>query len=254
MRTLSYFLVTLATLALGLASCSKDEDTDKPVIAAVTLEDEFVAAGSEIGIILNFTDNEGLKEYKIDIHDDFDGHNHGKTASTVKFETVVINAISGVSLNDTVQVAVPANTTAGPYHIGVYVLDAEGNQSDTKTLTVFISNTEMAAINISNLSSLSENSIANFDSLTLQGGITAGTSDIEEITITIAAHEEGYGKVAEDAWFERDIDFATPVASWSFTELGSIAIPATASGHYVLEVKVKDVNGNYAIKHYELNR
>src|SRR5690606_19638314 len=94
--TKAYLLPVIATVVM-FSACSKDEDTEKPVIVAATIDDEFIAAGDELHIDLEITDNEGLKEYKIDIHDDFDGHTHGKTAAYEKFETVIINAISGLS-------------------------------------------------------------------------------------------------------------------------------------------------------------
>lgn len=255
MKNISLALLLAMVAAITFQSCSKDEDTEKPNIVAVTLEDEFVAAGDEIGFDLSVTDNEGLKEYKIDIHDDFDGHSHGKTANYDKFETVIINQISGLSFNDHVHIDVPANTMAGPYHVNVYVLDKDGNQSDTKTLTVYITNAGMANISVTNMSETAENDITPGSSVTLQGTVTAGTANIEEIGVVVAKDDNhSHGKVAgDDEIFEWDQDFATPVASWNFADLGAIAIPANAAGHYKLEVKAKDVNGNIAIKHYEMH-
>ncbi len=256
MKKVSYSLMMLAAVGITFSSCSKDEDTEKPNIEAVTLESKWAAAGDEIGLDLVFTDNKGLKEYKIDIHDDFDGHSHGKTASYEKFETVVINQISGLSFDDHVHIDVPANAMAGPYHVGVYVLDQDGNQSNTRTLTVYITNSGMANINVTNMSETAENDATPGSNVTLEGTITAGIGNIEEIVVSIKKEDDhSHGKVADgdDEIFEWDQDFATPVASWDFADLGPIAIPANANGHYELEVWAKDVDGNIAVKHYEMH-
>lgn len=256
MKTLSYSLLLLMASAITFQSCKKDdEDTEKPKIESATLDNKWVAAGDEIHLDLVLSDNKGLKEYKIDIHDDFDGHSHGKTANYEKFETVIITPVSGLSFDDHVHIDVPTNAMAGPYHMGIYALDQDGNQSDTRFITFYITNSGMANINVSNLSTTAENDVAAGASLTLQGSITAGTSNIEEIVVVITKEDgHGHGKVAhDDEIFEWEQDFATPVASWDFADMGTIAIPASANGHYELEVKAKDVNGNIAIKHFELH-
>jgi len=257
MKNLTYSLFLLSLIAVGTSSCSKDEeDTEKPKIESATLENKWVAAGDEIHLDLVFTDNEGLKEYKVDIHDDFDGHSHGKTANYEKFETVIINPISGLSFDDHLHIDVPTNAMAGPYHLGVYVLDQDGNQSDTKTMTFYITNSGIANINVTNMSETAENDVTPGTNVTLQGTIAAGTSNIEEIVVVVTKEDgHSHGKVADDddEIFEWDQDFATPVASWDFADLPVIAIPANASGHYELEVRAKDVNGNIAIKHFEMH-
>ncbi|MCS7073318.1 MAG: DUF4625 domain-containing protein, partial [Bacteroidia bacterium] len=82
MKQLGLFFLAGIT-AFSLSSCSKDSaDKAKPLIQVLSpleTNGEVVAyAGQPLPISVKFVDNVELKEYKIDIHDAFDGHSHGR--------------------------------------------------------------------------------------------------------------------------------------------------------------------------------
>lgn len=123
-------LSALVMLAI-FSSCSADKDTEKPTIQIISPvnESEF-AIGDNISIQFTLTDNEALKSYKIDIHEN-DGHNHGpRAAAGVPFEYEMVENISGRTFSKTVVVTIPADTELAEYHLGVFAIDAAGNEQE----------------------------------------------------------------------------------------------------------------------------
>ena len=129
-------LLILAIAALGFA-CDNDDDDDnvvrdtvKPVI---TLEephndDEF-DLGTDMHVEGKIVDNSGLAEFKIDIHNANDGHDHGgKTGSEWEFEQTY--TISGLEWEFHEDIEIPSTADSGIYHVIIVALDAAGNQSE----------------------------------------------------------------------------------------------------------------------------
>lgn len=137
-----FFLPVLSIIVLGLAiaSCSKDEtDTTKPVISVAEPEDgDTLVPGHDVHFEADFSDDIELKSYKIDIHNNFDGHSHktmladstpwlyqkswdfeaGKKQSHIhQHDIVVPDSIDGKPL------------ARGNYHFMIYLTDAAGNES-----------------------------------------------------------------------------------------------------------------------------
>ncbi len=153
MKKIKYISVLSAISLFVLGSCSSDSsvDTEKPVIVLnAPAEGAKLAAGSDIHFDMEVSDNEALGSYNVDIHNDFDGHNHGSdSASILKFvvkhsddspenETrvpFVYNKtwtdIAGKK-NDHVhhhEIIIDKDAKRGNYHFVVKVLDRAGNQS-----------------------------------------------------------------------------------------------------------------------------
>jgi len=141
-RHLYLAVVSLASL-FAFASCSSDDSTDtqKPEIDLVAPKDGTkVEAGKDIHFDMIVSDNEGLRSYNVDIHNDFDGHTHGDThshgikAAVVETKPFIFNKtwdLNGVK-NDKIhhhEIVVAENATPGKYHFVVKVLDVSGNQS-----------------------------------------------------------------------------------------------------------------------------
>lgn len=84
---------------------------------------------------MDLSDDVMLKSYKIEIHSNFDHHSHGGNSRAVQ-ETVdfSFNRSYDVSGQKTAHIhhhdiVIPANATAGDYHLMVYCTDAAGNES-----------------------------------------------------------------------------------------------------------------------------
>lgn len=144
------FLVSFTLLTtLVFISCEKEKDTLKPVIKlnSPTQNAELKVIGDEHGIHFDaeFSDNEELASYTIDIHSNFDNHSHSDaraehTAEGVPFSyKKAFYTIAG-KRNDKVhhhEIVIPAVNKdgkpyqEGKYHIVVQCLDKAGNQSQT---------------------------------------------------------------------------------------------------------------------------
>jgi hypothetical protein len=123
----------LAMLAI-LSSCSSDDkDTEKPTVQIITPSDESdYAEGDNINITFVLTDNEALKSFKIDIHEN-DGHNHGpRPAENVEnpFSYELIENINGnlKTFSKSVVVTIPVGVELTEYDLGVFAIDASGNE------------------------------------------------------------------------------------------------------------------------------
>ena len=131
-----YLVGLMAISSLLFSSCDNndDGDTTKPVINLIAPEEgAILKIGSEYGVhfMVELSDDIMLKSYKVDIHNNFDGHGHTKVASnTVDF---TFNKSWDVSGKNTSihhhEIKIQANATPGNYHLMVFCTDAAGNES-----------------------------------------------------------------------------------------------------------------------------
>jgi hypothetical protein len=124
-----------AIFFLAFNSCKEDSDTTKPVINLIEPEDDDILhIGGDVHFEVEFSDNEMLASYKVDIHPNFDDHSHAVTkgdAEPVDFVYEKTWSIAGKK-NTTEhhhEIVIPENATPGHYHLMVYCTDAAGNES-----------------------------------------------------------------------------------------------------------------------------
>lgn len=145
----------LPVFVLGFVACSDDDDIDttKPTINLVSPADEAVFhPGETISFECNFSDNDELASYKIEIHSNFDDHEHA--AEQLKsgleddedheghawtFDEEYSFGEGNSSELVTQQIVIPDHidhdgveeeVAEGHYHLGIYCLDAAGNQQE----------------------------------------------------------------------------------------------------------------------------
>lgn len=138
MKTISYLsIVSVMALSVLFVSCSDDEkqgDTTKPVINLIEPEEgAALKPGSSIHFELDLEDDVMLGSYKVEIHNNFDGHGHTK-AETSGTEAFAYNKSWDVSGQKNAhihhhEIEIPANATEGNYHLMVYCTDAAGNEA-----------------------------------------------------------------------------------------------------------------------------
>lgn len=145
-----------------LSSCEKDNgDTTKPLIeVSGPVTNDVFYIGNEIHFEVDFSDNEELKSYKIDIHDNFNGHTHKNTKDdgtpwhfqkSWDFEPGQKNAHIHHH-----EIVIPTEidgekTATGNYHFMIYCTDAEGNESWTPIAIEIQKPTDSEAPVISNI-------------------------------------------------------------------------------------------------------
>lgn len=135
-----------ALLAAGLfTACSDDDDavvdTEAPEITIMEPHDgDAVAPGEELHFEAVFTDNVELGAYKIEIHDDFDDHDHAVNKSShdvnpFYYEQDFTIAGGETSFEAVHHIDIPIELdgealSEGAYHLSVFVTDAAGNQQE----------------------------------------------------------------------------------------------------------------------------
>lgn len=141
MKTRIYLsIIGLMAFSFLFVSCSKDDegDTVKPVINLLEPEEGVVLKiGDANGVHfeMDIADNEAIASYKINIHNNFDGHSHtraseGGTTKPFAFErTYTDKAGQKQARVHNHDIKIPADATPGNYHLMVYCLDRSGNET-----------------------------------------------------------------------------------------------------------------------------
>lgn len=244
-------------LLLALAACADDngtEDTQAPSIISITLNGEdhdlSFQTGETIQLQAEVSDNEALGELKIDLHDLFDGHDHGKTNWDTWSLTKVLS-LSGTNTTASTNLVVPDSTTAGPYHAILRLLDQAGNEAEYEIIEFAITNGTEPQISISQ-PDFSAFSVAAGQNISLVGSISDET-DLEEVSLIISEEEEHSHKSQSTIVFSFDEDLTgSSDTSYDLSQI-PILIPSTAeAGHYIFFLQAKDSSGNYGIFEAEI--
>lgn len=142
---ISLIYIVIMGLALIFASCGSDEgDTTPPQINLIApAEGAELVAGANLELVMDLADDEMLKSYKIEIHNNFNGHNHGgdydhdhakslKSAeeATEPFAIQKTWSLSekNVKVNHS-EILIPEDATPGKYHLMIYCIDTSGNEA-----------------------------------------------------------------------------------------------------------------------------
>lgn len=176
----------LLTSTVLINSCKKN-DEEKPTLILEEPEDgQIVNSGTTLHVEGKAKDNVGLSQLKIDIHDAFDGHSHGRLASgATAFSIVRIVNLSGKEAKFHEDINIPVNTLAGKYHVIVSVVDEAGNLSDIVERDIFIRNSTDLIPPVINLSVPVNGQVVPLNgSLQVQASI-ADNEEIEEVKIKI---------------------------------------------------------------------
>ena len=138
--------------ALFLVACEGEDDEPVDTTApSITMEEpgqgEIFDAGSTIHFDALFEDDVALGTYKIDVHDNFDGHSHGRE-EVAAFTYEESFDLTGTTDDVHEDITVTTDATAGPYHFIVEAIDAAGNTTtfadgSSVELEIWITNEEM---------------------------------------------------------------------------------------------------------------
>lgn len=127
-------MAAMAALSLlFLATACTKGDVTKPTITLIEPEEgQLIQIGDDHGMHfeMDLEDDEALGSYKIDIHNNFDNHGHGKDTTTAftfsKSYDLDHQRNAHIHHHD---IVIPANATPGKYHLMVYCTDEAGNES-----------------------------------------------------------------------------------------------------------------------------
>lgn len=137
MKKLSIFVA----IALAVVSCKENENTAdvvKPTIQWFTpMADQEVEPGKSFELKAIATDDKELGSYKIEVHSAADGHHHRSVLSKSHFTYEHEAGLSGKTQEILHKINVPETVEEGHYHVGLFVLDKAGNQTQ-KFVEIFI--------------------------------------------------------------------------------------------------------------------
>jgi hypothetical protein len=261
-------LLIFACISVGLNSCVKENpqpsgDTnlpEKPLIRMLNFshqpqtifmcgqEDPFgiaLISGESLMLTFNIKAREGLSQYKIDIHSNFDCHAH-RTSQTkgTPWKVLEIVDIEGHDLTITKEIPVPEGAQAGNYHFMLQALDTKGNEADWVLYSLQVQNSQdREAPQIEILSPLS-------------GVSYISKTDRVEISIAVSDNEMLHGGVVE-ASYKDPTGMEFTVEQYFFPEqttteatyhlLYDFPAPPVA-GTYTFLIKVLDAVGNVVQK------
>jgi hypothetical protein len=127
-----------AAFLLPCAVSCESGDTTKPVINLIEpAEGDVLVIGESVHFEMEVSDNDALREYKVEIHNNFDGHQHQASVRSGDEESVPFyfeRTWSDISSkrNATVhhhEIIIPSDATPGDYHLEVFLTDASGNEA-----------------------------------------------------------------------------------------------------------------------------
>ncbi len=134
----NFYIAALSLLTLCLfASCEDDGDTVKPVIdLREPGEGARLPIGDEHGVHfeMDLSDNEALASYTIEVHNNFDHHDHDTKAvaeTQAFYFKKIYTDCAGLKEHHVHNhdIVIPATATPGDYHLMVWCADAEGNEN-----------------------------------------------------------------------------------------------------------------------------
>lgn len=234
-------IILLSVLATGLISCRKT-DKEKPTFSLVSPSDSLVVeAGTEIPFNATFFDNEALSQYKIDIHENFEGHSHDKYIAQI-WNRIIIGNLSGIEQSENFVIQVPDSAAAGWYHFLLTAVDASGNQSELAVKSLYVrNNADTVAPSIS-VDSPSEN-----QTLALGTGITLNANITDNERIYIIRTRVRRPNSANTLYQSNDT-LTNPVTQFNLIKEIPTNGAAWTSGNYILTVTAYDSYFNQNIK------
>lgn len=263
-------ILAMVILAITFFTSCEDEevDTTKPTITVTGPEEEEVLyTGSDVHFEVDFADDMELKSYKVDIHSNFDGHDHkaptsdsvawsfqkswnfdaGQKNSHVHHHEIVIpTEIDGVKL------------ATGDYHFMIYCTDAAGNESYVAVPVEIHDPIDTIAPIVSSVTAPAPNQIFTANQTISISGTIADNEHLDGLFIAIMHEGATISQVnatdcfavithEHDAVHElSNYNFSSSINVGQSTDNNTTPKPITwTPGNYYIIVKAKDESGNY---------
>lgn len=237
-------------LSIGFFACGVD---DLPPSIQFPDDEIYTSKfmGDSIHVTINFTDNEALNQFKIDIHSNHDGHNHGKPQDALeKWDSLIVGSLSGTADAIDFYVPIPKGNLPGPYHFTVYCLDKNGNESSSNFPLLFKDETDTVAPSVSvqipqaNSSLATPFTVAANVSDLLSNGTLATELNRVEVILEHNLSEEKF-EVADYNAVQLGSSLSLYDPATGVLNLSNLSIPSAATpGNYRLRLLVFDAYFN----------
>ncbi|MDR0394622.1 MAG: DUF4625 domain-containing protein [Tannerella sp.] len=150
MKTVNNIITTIIVLTtFTFISCEENGDTTSPLIHLIApAEGAELMAGKDIHFDMEISDNEMLKSYKVEIHNNMENpHSHEKAIKALSLKPEAATYFSYQHSWDVSdkknahihhhEIEIPEDAISGAYHLIVYCTDAAGNESHvTRNITI----------------------------------------------------------------------------------------------------------------------
>jgi hypothetical protein len=247
-------VLVFALIVSALASCTKSEDTEAPVISfvrvnGVSADEHDLEAGQTMTVTLRLQDNEELNQVKVGMHAADDGHTHegGGTAEEVEpnigvwSDSRILN-LEGTSADRTVTFTIPSDI-AGHWHLEVLLIDRQGNESEEYITTLHVENPNLPVITLSTNPAPVDGHVELEIGGTLSLSFEVSDADgLNELHLEV---EDESGAVVYEQEF-------MPGGAVTFSETG-LNINFPNEGHYHLHLEATDGSGMMNMKEVELH-
>lgn len=262
MKFLKSGITMLAAISL-LSACKDDEngeiiDNTPPTISGVA-HDMTVEPGAEFDLEFVLEDDIALGEARIDIHNDFDGHDHeGGRILVTPFEyTDVLDEMR----NEThyvahVHIDIPADAATGPYHLQINYTDNAGNEGELYISQFEISDPALSpAITITNFGPDDELEPNEEGILYLEGSIE-DPDGLDEVHIMVYEEHDDHGHermMDEEPLYDQEweLDGAT---SFNLQDIDPVIdLSGAEAGHYELRIMALDTQGHVKVVRREIH-
>ncbi|WP_420583416.1 DUF4625 domain-containing protein [Reichenbachiella sp.] len=261
----------------ALFSCEDDNDVVDTTAPVITLEDpvsgESIAAGSTMEVHGDLEDDVDLATYSITIHDNFDGHAHGRTLEKFNFSESYETEGTDVHMHQ--EIEIPATATAGPYHFIVQAIDAAGNatsfQDDSNVeIEIWITSEDAPHIHFTDDSDIEIEELEGVvgEALAIYGEVESESGKLDHVQVVVGHMEEesdheghDHGRVLEDEIFEEEYEVEGETSVMLQDLLANESIVVSQSDldeleegeHLYLIVRATDEDGNISRNAIEIH-
>lgn len=234
---------------VAIVACTSEQiDTEAPEFTEITInsseEELTVQTETVLDMNMSATDNESVAQIKIDIHEAFDGHDHGKREQSSWTYVKILNT-NGPAVNVSDSPTIPAEVASGPYHAVFRVLDDNGNEGAFIEREIVIENGSQPIIQ---LDSPSENDSFTLGQTIMPTGSITDADGLKEVHLVLF-HIEGDHAHEVD---EQEEDLSMSPTSFDLSTM-QLTIPSSEeAGLYRLLVKAVDASDNHTLHFIDL--
>lgn len=106
-----------------------------------------IKTGSLLHLDMDLSDDVMVASYKVDIHNNFDGHTHTSASTKADGDSITFTYNQSFDVNQKNHhvhdhIEIPILARQGKYHVVVYCTDTSGNESYVAKSVVFDANAE----------------------------------------------------------------------------------------------------------------
>ena len=245
-------------LAVLIQSCT-EPDTTNPTIQVLSTDPVptsglvcgqmegqvvFINSDDTLAIELKISDDIELSQYKLDLHNNFDCHGHGKLEETTDWYVLDIVDLQGMEQIIDIEIPVPSDVTSGNYHFSIQATDVSGNNAESLIYAVQVTNTADTDAPILDVSvpATSTLSVLKGDAINFQGVLNdnqplgPGTNGRIELRYWNTSNQ-----TINDLYSE---DFENSVSTTGTIDFDAVVPSTTVDGTYIFELRGFDAVNN----------